>query len=89
MLQVTVDTMAEWDGVLDDILGLVLEKVKPQDVASMRSVSRAWRAKADSLLYTLQLKHSQYIPELPHRFKACPPVPAPFAVIICQSAHSV
>ncbi|EIE24729.1 RNI-like protein [Coccomyxa subellipsoidea C-169] len=29
--------MAEWAMLLDDILGLVLEQVKPQDVASMRS----------------------------------------------------
>ncbi|CAL8467754.1 g7292 [Coccomyxa elongata] len=55
--------MGEWDTVLDDIMEVVLERLNPQDMARMRSVSSAWRAKTDSLLTTLQLRHAQYIPE--------------------------
>lgn len=63
--------MAEWDTVLDDIMEVVLERLNPQDMARVRTVSSAWRAKTDSLLTTLQLRHAQYIGEATVRFQAC------------------
>ena len=70
MLQVNGCTMAEWDMVLDDIMEEVLQRLNPQDMARIRSVSSAWRAKTDSLLTTLHLRHAQYIPEATARFQA-------------------
>lgn len=61
--------MGCWEAILDDILEMVLRKLRTQDVAAVRAVCRAWRAKTDYLLNSMHLQKPQYIPIMVTRFQ--------------------
>jgi hypothetical protein len=59
-----------WDVILDDILEIVLQKMGPHDVASMRTVCRSWRAKTDALLTSMKLQQPECIASITTHFQA-------------------
>lgn len=80
--------MSAWDMILDDLLEVVVETLRPQDVASMRSVCSTWREKLDCLLSTLQLRQPLYIPDMAARFQACPYVQSCMFTVVSRSCSS-